>query len=63
MGLLWNLLQDSKIEKQREKAQSMEERVTYLETELHDTRVLLHKLIKVLEETVGRDIDGDGKVG
>jgi hypothetical protein len=63
MGLLWNLLQDSKINEQKEKAEGIEERVARLEHELRDTRVLLHKLIKVLEENVGRDIDGDGKVG
>lgn len=63
MGLIWDLLQESKINKQQERTGSLEERVVRLEGELQETRQLLHKLMVVLEKTVGRDIDGDGKVG
>lgn len=63
MGLIWDLLQESKINKQQERTGTLEERVTRLENELRETRELLYKLMTVLEKTVGRDIDGDGKIG
>lgn len=63
MGLFWDLLQSSQISDQRQRAESLEERVDYLEKELYNTRVLLHHLIKLLEQRFGHDIDGDGRVG
>lgn len=63
MGLIWDLLQESKINKQQERTGTLEERVTRLENELKETRELLYKLMTVLEKTVGRDIDGDNKIG
>lgn len=63
MGLFWDLIQQSQISEQQSKAQSLEERVRYLEDELHKTKLLLVKTLKVLEEHTGKDIDGDGFAG
>ncbi len=63
MGLFWDLMQQSQISKQRGRADSLDDRVRNLETELGKTRQLLHQLISVLEKEYGKDIDGDGRVG
>lgn len=63
MGLFWDLVQQSQISDQQTRADSLEERVAYLEDELHKTKVLLIKTLKALEEHTGKDIDGDGKAG
>lgn len=63
MGIFWDLIQQSEIEEQKEKAVSLEQRVLYLEEELEKTRLLLIKTLHLLEEELGKDIDGDGKVG
>jgi hypothetical protein len=63
MGLFWDLMQQSQISEQRDAAQSVEERVAALETQLKETQELQRRLITVLEEHFGRDIDGDGTVG
>lgn len=61
--MFWDLIQQSEIDEQKEKADSVESRVTYLEEELKKTRTLLIKTLHILEERSGQDIDGDGKVG
>jgi hypothetical protein len=63
MGLFWDLIQQSEIEEQKGKADSLEERVTVLETKLEHTKALLLKTLRLLEERSGQDIDDDGKVG
>ncbi|OEK04213.1 hypothetical protein [Roseivirga misakiensis] len=63
MGLFWDLIQQSQIEEQRDRASTLEDRVAYLENELRDTQVLLVKTLKALEEHLGKDIDGDGVAG
>ena len=63
MGLFWDLVQQSQISDQRHRADSLEERVAWLEEELHHTRELLYKTLRVLEQQSGQDIDGDGRVG
>ncbi len=63
MGLFWDLVQQSQIEDQKKDAESLEERVNNLESELERTQNLLIKTLKVLEESTNTDIDGDGKVG
>ncbi|MEN2282956.1 hypothetical protein AAGF08_12510 [Algoriphagus sp. SE2] len=63
MGMFWDLLQQSEIEDQKEKAVSLEQRVLYLEEELEKTRLLLIKTLHLLEKEIGKDIDGDGKLG
>jgi len=63
MGLFWDLMQQSQISDQQHRADSLEERVAWLEEELHHTKVLLVKTLKALEEHTGQDIDGDGFAG
>ena len=63
MGLFWDLIQQSQIEDQKTKSESLEHRVHYLERDLARTKELLSRTLKVLEEHVGQDIDGDGRAG
>ncbi|MFY0592981.1 hypothetical protein [Roseivirga sp.] len=63
MGLFWDLIQQSQIEEQKDRASTLEDRVAYLERELRDTQELLVKTLKALEQHLGKDIDGDGVAG
>ena len=63
MGLFWDLIQQSEIEEQKGKAESLEERVKLLEIELQKTKDLLLKTLKILEERSGTDINDDGQIG
>ena len=63
MGIFWDLIQQSELDRQQKQADSLEDRVTRLESELFETRALLIKTLHVLEEHVGEDIDGDGETG
>jgi len=63
MGLFWDLIQQSQISEQKHASQSLEERVTALETQLCETRTLQRRLLEILETHFDRDIDGDGRVG
>lgn len=63
MGLFWDLMQQEEIDSQKEKAESIEDRVEILERELEKTRKLLMDTLHVLEKHVGQDIDMDGKIG
>ncbi|MFT6214600.1 MAG: hypothetical protein ACJAS3_000993 [Roseivirga sp.] len=63
MGLFWDLVQQSQIEDQKTKAETLEDRISNLEFELDKTKDLLSKTLRVLEEVVGKDIDGDGVTG
>lgn len=63
MGLFWDLIQQSQISDQQHRADSLEDRVAWLEEELYHTKELLHKTLRVLEEHTGQDIDGDGRAG
>lgn len=63
MGLFWDLIQQSEIEEQKGKAESLEERVGFLENELDKTKALLLKTLKLLEERSGTDINDDGIIG
>ncbi len=63
MGLFWNLIQQSQIQDHKSKADTLEVRVRNLEWELANTRELLIKTLKILEEQSGKDINGDGKIG
>ena len=63
MGLFWDLIQQSEIEKQKGKAESLEERTLVLEDELDKTKSLLLKTLKVLEQQAGTDINDDGQIG
>jgi len=63
MGIFWELLQEDKLQKQQEHAESLEDRVAILETELQRTQDLLSKTLMALEKHIDQDIDGDGKKG
>lgn len=63
MGLFWDLIQQSQIEDQKERASTLEDRVAHLENELRETQVLLVKTLKALEKATNQDIDGDGIAG
>lgn len=63
MGIFWDLLQQDELEKQQKQAETLEDRVGHLESELEKTRVLLKKTLVALETHISEDIDGDGKMG
>ena len=63
MGLFWDLMQQSQISKQRDTAATLEVRVEQLERDLDRTREVLHRLVVVLEQQTGEDLDQDGKIG
>ena len=63
MGIFWDLLQQDELDKQQKQANSLDDRVASLETELEKTKVLLRKTLTALETHLVKDIDGDGKTG
>jgi hypothetical protein len=63
MGIFWDLMQQSKIEEQQKQADSLEDRIEFLEKELAKPREVLSKTLIALEEHLGEDIDGDGVTG
>lgn len=63
MGIFWDLVQQDELEKQKEQASSVEERVKLLEEDLANTKALLRKTLIALENHLVIDIDGDGKTG
>ena len=63
MGLFWDLIQQSQISEQRDAAATLDARVARLERDLQHTNEVLHRLVVVLEEQYGRDLDQDGKIG
>jgi hypothetical protein len=63
MGIFWDLIQQDELQKQEDKANSLEERVELLEKDLAATRTLLKKTLVALETHLVKDIDGDGKMG
>ncbi len=63
MGFFWDLLQESWISDQKVRTESLEKRVERLEEELNRSRILIHALISRLEEKLGQDINGDGRIG
>jgi hypothetical protein len=63
MGMLWEIVQTGLMYGQKQKSDSVEDRVQYLEERLTATQNTLRSLVKKLEEMQGTDIDGDGRVG
>lgn len=63
MGVLWEILQSGFIYHQKTKADSVEDRVLYLEDQLRRTQDTMRALVKKIEEIHGLDIDDDGRVG
>lgn len=60
MGIFWELMQENEREEQKSRADTLEERVDELETDLAKTRKLLRKTLEALEHHIQKDIDGDG---
>ena len=63
MGLFWDLMQQSAISANREKAETLEGRVDELERDLANTNQLLSEVIKRLETQTREDINKDGRIG
>ena len=63
MGLFWDLIQQSQISVQQTSTQSLEGRMTALEREVSELRRIQLRLLEVLEEHFGRDINDDGMIG
>ena len=63
MGLFWDLMQESAIAANREKADTLEGRVRELERDLAKTNQRLDEVIKHLENQSGEDINNDGLIG
>ena len=63
MGLFWDLYQQSQISRHTERTSTLETRVERLEREVDRMGILLREVIRRLEETVGADLDRDGRVG
>ncbi len=63
MGFFWDLMQQNQISQQRDRASTLDLRVSQLEDRLDDTNKLLRLLLERLEKQLGEDIDKDGRVG
>ena len=63
MGFFWDLMQQNQISQQRERASTLDQRVSQLEDRLNDTNKLLRLLLERLEKQLGEDLDKDGRVG
>ena len=63
MGIFWDLLQQDELEKQKSKADTLEDRVEQLEEQLNSIKALLKKTLVALETHLSQDIDGDEKIG
>jgi uncharacterized protein YPO0396 len=63
MGLIWDLIQHGQIADQKAHAETLEQRVTQLESELRRTNDTLVRLLRALEKRFGEDLDGDNRVG
>ena len=63
MGFFWDLIQQSQISEQRERAGSLEQRIERLEDEVAQTRKLLRTLLERLERHLDEDVNKDGRVG
>jgi hypothetical protein len=63
MGMLWEIVQTGLMYGQKQKSDSVEDKVQSLEERLTATQNTLRSLVKKLEEMQGADIDGDGRVG
>ena len=63
MGLFWDLIQQSQISDQRSHTESLQERISDLESELREVKQIQLRLLQTLETHFGRDLDGDGRVG
>jgi hypothetical protein len=66
MGLIWEMHQQGQGRRRNARqmmaSASLEQRVAELEKEIDEMSTLLENVITKLEETLGTDLDGDGKV-
>lgn len=70
MGLFWDLIQqcqiadqESQLRNHSKSAASLETRIANLEQQLHAIQHRQHRLIQILENHFGQDLDGDGNIG
>lgn len=63
MGLFWDLLQQSQIERQSDRTEDLSDRISNVETGLRETRKLLREVITRLEKHVQADLNEDGQIG
>jgi hypothetical protein len=63
MGLLWDLMQESRISDSQQQAKNLEERVAALEEQLRKTNDVMANLLRALEHRFGEDLDGDKRIG
>jgi hypothetical protein len=63
VGLFWDLMQQSQISEQRDRATTIEQRVEQLESRMLHMERLLHDVLRRLETTLGEDLDRDGRIG
>jgi chaperonin cofactor prefoldin len=63
MGLFWDLIQQSQISTQRERADTLEHRVERLEREVQELKRRHVELLETLERHFGQDINQNGRVG
>ena len=74
MGLLWDLIQQCQISNQRsdldlhsrvsaDRSDVLSDRIAELDEQLKETRSILDRLIVVLEQRMGEDLNRDGFVG
>lgn len=63
MGLTWDLIQRSQIDKHARQAATLEERVRDPARDMDDMRRVLRALRHQLEDQVGEDLDRDARIG
>jgi len=63
VGLFWDLIQQSQISEQRERAATLEERVADLELRVARGERQFLEVLQRLERALGEDLDQDGRIG
>lgn len=63
MGFIWDIIQHGQISDTQRRAETLEQRVADLESEVRRTNEALMKLLRGLEKRFGEDLDGDNRVG
>jgi hypothetical protein len=63
VGFLWDLLQQSQIAHQNDRAATVEQRLERAEADVARLTYLVHELIGRLESHLGADLNRDGRIG
>jgi len=63
MGFFLDLYQQSEIASAHSRSTALEERIDWLQNELHKTQTILHEVIGRLEKHLGQDLNADGRIG